>query len=68
MEFSTETVQDLFLSYNATVNINAILSLIRQICNYLGKRIPENELQDWGVFDKDCVSKPSNLDEISFGN
>ncbi|XP_060111233.1 uncharacterized protein LOC132583632 [Heteronotia binoei] len=64
----SETVQDLISSCSSTVNIDAVLRFIRQTCDHMDKRFPENELQDWRVFDPGCLSNPSNRANFSFGD
>ncbi|XP_015272828.1 PREDICTED: uncharacterized protein LOC107115600 [Gekko japonicus] len=66
--YFSETVRHLISSYKSPVNIDAILCFIRQTCDHMDRRFPENELEDWSVFDNDYLSDPSNLDDFFFGN
>nr|XP_033818665.1 E3 SUMO-protein ligase KIAA1586-like [Geotrypetes seraphini] len=63
-----ENVETLISSCNSVIKTDHILTFITQTCDHMDKRFPDNELEDWRVFDKDCISNPSNLEEFTFGN
>jgi hypothetical protein len=63
----TENASHLLSSFQHPVNTKSIIKFIQQTCEHLDHRFPDEELQDWAVFDKECFSTAVNLEDYTFG-
>uniref|UniRef100_H3AVM8 HAT C-terminal dimerisation domain-containing protein n=1 Tax=Latimeria chalumnae TaxID=7897 RepID=H3AVM8_LATCH len=57
----SEKVKQQMASFDNTVNTRGVLHFISELCEHLDCRFPENELQEWSVFDIEALF-PVKLD------